>query len=114
MITMLNPEHYIYNDLLAAEQQRWIAELRRSPRESNYTPISYAAYLNHPVKYLYCENDNGLPLSVQKMMVEKVKSQGVQVVEETCSAGHSPYLSMPERILEVVQETIKCTTMAQT
>ena len=107
MITMSNPEHYFYNDLPSAERQRWIAELQRSPRESNYTPISYAAYLHHPVTYLFCENDRGLPLEVQKMMVEKVKSQGVRVVEETCSAGHSPYLSMPDRVLEVVQGVFK-------
>lgn len=45
-------------------------------------------------------------------MMEKVKNQGVQVVEGTCSAGHSPYLSMPQRMLEAVQDILKRTTVA--
>ena len=109
---MLSPEHYFYNDLPSSEQQRWITELKRSPRASNYTLILHAAYLHHPVTYLYCENDTDLPLQVQKAMVEKVKTQGVRVVEETCSAEHSPYLSMPQRVLEVVQDILKRTTVA--
>ena len=103
MITMLDPAHYFYHDLPIEEQQRWTRLLLRSPQESNYTPISYTAYLYHPVTYLYCEKDNALPLETQKMMAEKVKNQAVHVDEESCVAGHSPFLSMPGRVLEAVE-----------
>ena len=103
MIAMLDPAHYFYHDLPIEEQQRWTSLLNKSPRESNYTPISHAAYLYHPVTYLYCEKDNALPLEIQKMMAEKVKKQGVHVDEESCVAGHSSFLSMPGRVSEVVE-----------
>ena len=103
MIVMLDPAHYFYHDLPIEEQQRWISLLDRSPRESKCIPISHAAYLCHPVTYLYCKKDNALPLDIQKMMEEKLKKQGVHVDEESCVAGHSSFLSMPGRVSEVVE-----------
>ncbi len=101
---MHDPGLRFYNDLDAAAQQKWINELVLVPRATNYDPITHAAYIYHPVTYLFCEKDEALPIFVQKMMVDKVREHGVKIDEETCASGHSPYLSMPEKVLEVVDK----------
>lgn len=101
MCTMLDPQRRFYNDLSASEQQHWASEMLKSPASTQYTAITHVAYLYHPVTYLFCENDQALPIELQRMMVEKVRSMGVQIEEESCKAGHSPYLSMPETVLEI-------------
>ena len=102
MMNVGDPILRFYNDLSPSDQHYWSQQLQRSPCATNYTRLSYAAYFHHPITYLYCEQDQALPHKVQKMMVEGIRRQGVEVAEETCGAGHSPYLSMPERILELV------------
>ena len=103
-MTMVDPALRFYNDLPPPEQQHWISELLKSPRITNYTAVSHIAYLYHPVTYLFCENDQALPLEVQNMMVETIRGLGVKIDVETCKAGHSPFLSMPEQVLEVVRK----------
>ncbi|MCJ1319209.1 hypothetical protein MMC15_004544 [Xylographa vitiligo] len=98
---MMEPERRFYNDLPQQQQQRWVSELKPHPVVTQLTPISYAAYMHYPVTYLYCENDQALPLKVQKMMVAR---SGLHFETETCASGHSPFLSMPETVLKVVEK----------
>lgn len=103
MSTMVDPELRFYNDLSAADQTKWANELVKFPDIANHTPLTNLAYLYHPITYLYCENDQGIPIELQKMMAQKVKDAGVEVEEEWCDASHSPFLSMPGRVLEVAE-----------
>lgn len=104
MCVMLEPERRFHNDISEDEKQRWLAENKPCPAIAQQTPITQAAYLYHPVTYLYCEGDAALPLAVQQMMVQRAKGDsGIQIGEGTCSAGHSPYLSQPEKVLETVR-----------
>ncbi|KAJ4358663.1 uncharacterized protein N0V89_003247 [Didymosphaeria variabile] len=103
MCTMADPAARFYSDLSLQEQQKWVGLLVPNAAHTQATPITHAAYLYHPVTYLFCEKDEALPLEVQEQMVEKVRALGVKVVEERCAAGHSPYLSMPETVLDVIE-----------
>lgn len=98
-MTVVDPALRFYNDLPPSAQQHWISELIKAPRIKEHTALSHAAYLYHPVTYLYCQNDQALPYPVQKRMVETIGRLGVHIEEETCSAGHSPFLSIPETLL---------------
>src|SRR5262245_39434569 len=102
---MIDPGTRFYNDLPPPQQQHWISQLVKTTAQTQTTPIDHLAYLYHPITYLFCENDQALPIDVQRMMVQMVKDAGVHVVEETCTSGHSPFLSMPERVLEVVERS---------
>jgi len=57
--------------------------------------------MHHPVYYLFCEKDEALPLELQKMMVA---NSGLDIKTETCSAGHSPFLSQPKTVLHLVEK----------
>ena len=54
------------------------------------------------VGYLFCTEDAAIPLFAQEMMVEKARESGVEVREWRVKSGHSPFLSMPEKVAEVV------------
>ena len=104
MIKMLDPGKMFYNDLPAAEVQRNIDLLRDCPAMVQLTPQTNPAYLYLPTDYVFCEQDNAVPLGMQKWMVEVVRALGANVQEWTVNAGElwiKPVLSRPRRIRAV-------------
>lgn len=99
---MDNPEMRFYSDLDPADAKHWAAQLVVHPASAQCAAVTHEAYRDVPVTYLFCENDQGLPIEAQKMMVGLVEAQGVKVDYETCSAGHSPFLSMPDKLAEII------------
>jgi len=97
---MLDPKGHFYNDLSPAEAEHWASLLRPCPAISYLMPLTNEAWRYVPSTYLYCENDAALSILVQRDMVEKT---GIEVGEVSCSAGHSPFLSMPEKVVEAVE-----------
>ena len=67
------------------------------------TPLTQVAWTNIPVAYLYCKNDQAMPLAVQQMMV---KLSGVDVQELWCEAGHSPFLSQLDVFVDSILKSI--------
>ena len=104
MCMMLEPDRRFYQDLPVAEQQYWVDELIECPAIAQLTRVTQAAYQHHPSTYLFCENDQALPLEVQQMMVGKAEEAGIAFAKETCGASHSPFLSQPDAILNVVKK----------
>ena len=98
---MEEPERRFYNDLSQPAKDHWVSELREAPAIAQLTPLTYVAYKYHPVTYLYCENDEAIPLELQKKMVV---DSGLDFQTESCTAGHSPFLSQPETVLNVVKK----------
>ena len=67
-------------------------------------PLTYAAYRHVPTTYLLCKNDNTLILTAQKQLVEWANTGNpIKVETVTCEAGHSPFLSMPTLVVELIQ-----------
>jgi hypothetical protein len=64
--------------------------------------ITHAGWKHIPSTYLVCETDEMMPLPVQKMFIQHAKDVGIDVGEEICSGGHSPYISMPKVVADVV------------
>lgn len=98
--TMKEPRRRFFNDLSKQDQDHWLSELRPQLAVVQQTPITYTAYKYHPVVYLYCEKDEALLLEAQKMMVDNA---GVDFKIETCTAGHSPFLSQIDSFLGVIK-----------
>jgi len=93
-----------------SEQQFWTSKLQHHTAIAQKTPLTKNAHVEIPVSYLYCENDQALPLWLQEAMV---KQSGLKVQELRCTAGHSPFLSQPdifvERVVEGVRAASTCT-----
>ncbi|KAI1621738.1 Alpha/beta hydrolase fold-1 [Exophiala viscosa] len=103
----MDPEQLFYQDLPADQQKYWAAQLKHHVAQSQLDPVNRVAYKNIPVSYLYCENDQALPLQFQKLMV---KQCGVEVKEYTCDAGHSPFLSQPDMFVDCIVQAAESTT----
>jgi hypothetical protein len=105
--TVKDPEIIFYNDLSVAEQAFWINKLRPHPPPSSTTPITNVAYKYIPTTYLLCEKDQAIPFEVQRMMVAGAEASGDvyegEIEQIVCGSGHSPFLSMPERVVEIVE-----------
>lgn len=101
-----DPIGHLYNDL-PTEEAQWAERLMVAHgHQAQYTPITSccqkAAWRVIPMTYIICENDQALPSFLQEMMVNKIESQGVRVKRYSLPSSHSPFLSMPERVAEIV------------
>ncbi|ORY60608.1 alpha beta-hydrolase, partial [Pseudomassariella vexata] len=95
---MSEPERLLFNDLPKDEQDHWVAEMKGHSVNGS-VPITHAGYLYHPATYLFTENDQAIPVQAQKMVVDKVSEK-----KGYCSSGHSPYLSQPQVVLDVIRK----------
>ena len=79
----------------------WAAQLRpmHVPTAQNY----YEAWRHVPIFYMICKNDNAQPLKLQAGMVQAARKEGGKVTTETVSASHSPFLSVPEKVVEWIR-----------
>lgn len=104
MVHIHDPDTHFYSDLPPAEAKHFSAQLVVHPTSAQWTDVTREAFKEIPVTYLLCENDQALPLEVQKMMCGRLAAMGVNVEHESCSAGHSPFLSMPDKLAEIVEK----------
>ena len=106
IIVPVNTNDVFYHD--TKDPSYWTSQLLKHPKAAQtVATVSKEAWRSIPVTYLVCENDHALPSFVQKMLVGKVEEAGVKVDVETCSASHSPFLSMPDKVVEVIERAAK-------
>lgn len=104
--TVSGPGPVFYNDIAESEWQRLKDALSPWPLQAQLDTIEKAAWrgMSGRVWYLICRNDAAIVTASQEKMIRMVEGQGVEVHVETCEAGHSPFLNMPERVGEVVEK----------
>ncbi|TVY17165.1 hypothetical protein LARI1_G004568 [Lachnellula arida] len=90
-----------YDDLPTEDQVYYSSELAPVPIATQTAIPTYAAYQHYPSTYLYCSGDAALPLHFQEMLVN---GSGVHFQKETCTASHSPFLSQPQVVLDIVKK----------
>lgn len=103
-----DPKERFYNDLSPEEADKAAELLVHSPTNIHYTPISCdtVAWRLVPVSYLICERDTALPAFVQEQMVQKVKGEGYDMHEYRLPASHSPFLSMPREVVDIITDIV--------
>ncbi|KAI8958754.1 hypothetical protein F5Y11DRAFT_359783 [Daldinia sp. FL1419] len=89
-----------YNDLPDDVAQKCFDSLVPFAQVSLETPADFVASdLTIPKAFLICENDLGMPVHIQEALAAEVPGMKV----ERCSAGHSPFISQPDRVVEVIE-----------
>jgi len=101
LVNPATPEHIFYNDV--AEPQKWIDMLKPHSYRTMFSKTTYAGWKHVPCTYLLCEQDMAIPIAVQKGMVEEAKKMGADMKVESCDAGHSPFLSVPEEMARSIR-----------
>lgn len=118
-IDITDPEHRFYHDLAPNERKKWKTRLVKHPTAAQFQGpkqvSTSAAWRSIPVTYLICNNDLALPVGAQEMMISRIEQAdaGIKVHREYCEAGHSPFLSMPDRVVEVVRRACENVTIGR-
>lgn len=64
---------------------------------------TYAGWKDLPVAYLVCENDQAVKVEVQEAMKASCRRSGADIEVERCGASHTPFLSMPELVVNFIR-----------
>ncbi|KAI9736599.1 MAG: hypothetical protein M1834_000803 [Cirrosporium novae-zelandiae] len=99
------PETAFYSDLAPYEQKKWISKLTYTSASVFSDPVTYEPWHSLPCMYLFCEKDQGLPISVQRSFAATLK-KGCHYNEFSCQGSHSSFLSMPEKVVEAVRKAL--------
>lgn len=62
--------------------------------------VSYEPWHDLSCMYLLCELDQAVPIAVQEMMAGVL---GAQCVSFRCAASHSPFLSVPDKVVDAME-----------
>lgn len=96
-----SPVNVLYNDCTEEVKRKAFADLQPQSLTSMKGVVRYAGWRYVSLTYVVCEQDKTLPAAAQEMLVKSVPIE-LEVVR--LRAGHSPFLSMPENIAEVIKE----------
>lgn len=104
-------DSFFYNGMSPGEQEAAIKLLvhhTMNVRAAGFQELGdiKAAWWDIPTIQIVCDDDQALSKGYQERMGDKVRSElnGVaEVPVEHCQSGHSPYLSMPEKLADMVE-----------
>lgn len=86
-----------FNDLSADDQARWAQEMTYTSAALFAAPWGYEPWAaGVPCSYIFCTNDNALPLPYQQGMAQQL---GPEPRTASLPSGHCPFLSMPDDLL---------------
>ncbi|KAF5689259.1 alpha beta-hydrolase [Fusarium circinatum] len=100
------PEKIFYNDLSPEQVAAIVPALKPHSYQVFHTPLTYEGWRHVPTTYIYCSLDAAIPVHIQKPMVEET-AKGVDVNTQEISAGHSPFINMPEEVASCIQKIAK-------
>ncbi|GES58165.1 related to signal peptide protein [Aspergillus terreus] len=97
-----------YHDVAPDLQETAIAWLRHSCRAAFYGAVAHEPWRAMPCAYIFCDEDQAIPLFVQEKMVEAMTQTAPgNVLTAHLPASHSPFFSMPERTAEAIVRAVE-------
>jgi len=102
VVNPAGPEEVFYNDLPAAEAARWSRALKPHSYSTFKSTTTVEPWQTIPSAYLFCENDNAIPIQAQQAMVAMAKQKAPKSFDmvQWCVSGHSPFLSKPDAVAD--------------
>ncbi|KAF2652760.1 alpha/beta-hydrolase [Lophiostoma macrostomum CBS 122681] len=103
------PGELFYHDLPKDEQDYWVSQLTPQSLKSLFEggEHSYAGWQDVPTWYIGTIEDRGLPVVVQRMQVGMARGMGGLIEHRELQTSHSPFLSQPQVVVDVIQEAIE-------
>ncbi|KAJ5622244.1 hypothetical protein N7528_005476 [Penicillium herquei] len=96
-------EVIFYHDMTQAEQQKWISKLQPQTLKSFTEPAVYESWKDIPSMYIYCVEDQALPMVVQEGFVKTLN----EPVKFHIDASHSPFLSKPDEVVKGLEIAVE-------
>jgi len=112
-MTIKNPGHHLYNDMDDSAQHHWSSLLMPQPLAPIMSRLVNDGYMHVPCGYFVGAQDNTCPWTLQESMLEGATEAGAKVRIFRADTGHSPYLSCPGKLAEMIlsfAESIRANT----
>lgn len=98
---------FVYSDLPPAEALKLAKEMPQHSTASYKEQLTYPGYQDAEVHYIICEEDELVLTEYQYGMVELLKGMtNGDVGIHKIKSGHTPNLTQPDTITEIVRQTI--------
>lgn len=92
-----------YTDMSDADAKIWCQKLEVHALTKPPLPVESPCWdLDVPIMYIICTRDHATPLELQNMMIDRVKRD--HWIIEHCESDHSPYLSQPDTIVDLIKK----------
>ncbi|KAJ7673800.1 Alpha/beta hydrolase fold-1 [Mycena polygramma] len=100
-----------FSDLPAEEGIAWASKMPNHATASFTDKLTYAAYKDIPVSYLFCEEDRCIPPKLQNEIIARMEAEmaGRKVDRHSLKTSHCPMASQPGKLVAVIREAIKDT-----
>ena len=95
MSHMASPWHYFFNDLPLSGAKPFVDALGATYYLGPEPKISKDDWRKAPVTALLCKRDNAVPAERQEQIWKGIESEWID-------AGHSPYVSRPEEVADIL------------
>jgi len=92
------PGEIFYNDCSPEDAAEASSRLNPQLIDSFKQPLRAAAWRSTPSTYVICDQDNAIPVFAQEHMSQRAGDV------RRISASHSPFLSRPDEVVEIVTE----------
>lgn len=96
-----------FSDLSQEKGVEMAKQFLHQSTPSFHGQLTCSSYRDVPASYILCEKDLVLPPRLQRSWIELLRKIGRHDVHVLrLDSGHCPNASMPEKVSELVQETI--------
>ncbi|KAI4121543.1 MAG: hypothetical protein LQ338_006312 [Usnochroma carphineum] len=102
-----SPVQLFYDDVEPARAKELAGMLVPQDARAMSDTVTHPAWKYIPTTYLRTTEDEVLFLDWQDRQIKAVKDAGVDIAVETFKSSHSPYISIPEDMVDAVERAIQ-------
>ncbi|KAF4958683.1 hypothetical protein FGADI_2233 [Fusarium gaditjirri] len=108
----VRPQKFFYHDLPPADADHATSMLTTQSLKALFEgrEYSYSGWLDVPVWFIGTVEDQGLPIFVQRAQIGMVRVLGGRVVYTELKTSHSPFLSQPKQVVQIVLQAFESFT----
>ncbi|KAI8628592.1 Alpha/beta hydrolase fold-1 [Xylariaceae sp. FL1651] len=99
-VTVDSPDKVFYHDVEPEMKSKFVQLLRPEPKRVFLDPVTYEPWADMPCAYLYCKEDQAIPIWLQQKMASQIQPEPLAAEFE---GSHSPFLSNPGWVVEKVE-----------
>ncbi|RFU75746.1 pyrethroid hydrolase [Trichoderma arundinaceum] len=109
---VVSPRQMFYHDLPADEADYWVSLLTPQSLKALFEggEFAYAGWMDVPNWYIGTIEDQGLPVAMQRMTVGMARGMGASIGHRELQTSHSPFLSQPEKTVQIMVEAVEAFT----
>lgn len=103
-----SPRELFYHDLSADDAAYWVSQLTPQSLKAlaEGGEHTYTGWKDVPVWFVGTVEDHGIPVMAQRLNVGMARGQGAVVHHTELVSSHSPFLSMPGEVVEIIMQAV--------